>query len=140
MSFTSHTLKREEHLPAWSLSLKLYTVESVFQRELGLPSTLDDKYLILGFEESKSLSLFKTDCLNLTSEYLTLSKLNKKLEGKVETLETIVSEKNIQIKLLERQIVSLRSAVKNSNQHEWNIGLIILSAAVVGYIVYDTSR
>ena len=140
MSFVSRSLREEVPIPSWNLSLKRYTVEKVFQRELSLPLTVDDKYLILNFDEAKTLSLFKTDCLNLTSQYLAIAELNKRLERKVKTLETLVSQKDIQIKLLERQVVSLRSAVENSNNHEWNIGLILVSAVVVGYIVYDTSR
>ena len=123
--------------PSWNLSLKPVKIDKLFQQELELPKSEENSYLILTFDQAKRLSLFKAECINLSAGYNTLAELNNKLDKKVSTLETIVSEKNVQIKLLERQVVTLRSVAAQSNQHEWNIGLIVLSAIVTGYIAYD---
>ena len=89
------------------------------------------------FKEAKKLSAFKNEALAGTKKLELCYSLVGTLESQVKSLHRALDSKDTQTTLLRRQVRSLREAYK-SQETNWSIGLIILSAAVAGYVTYET--
>ena len=122
--------------PIWNLDLKPIKISPKIQELLILEKSLDDMYLVLTFKEAKEVSIFKNEALAGAKKLELCYSLVGTLEAQVKSLRRALGSKDIQTSLLRKQVRSLREAYR-SQETNWSIGLIIVSAAAAGYMTYE---
>jgi hypothetical protein len=122
--------------PVWDIQLRPLEIPAHIQTELKLKKSQGDRYIVLSFNEVKSLLIFK-ESAEAGSKNLTLCKdLTRTLEVQAKALRESIQIKDEQIRLMTQNIKILREAVA-PREDTWKISLIVLTSLTLGYITFD---
>lgn len=127
--------------PVWDMQLEPIEINPSIQTKLALPSSVDDLYIVLNFEETRELLLFRDDCLALTSTLTELDELHLKYRDALELKDIELEAKQKEVDLLNQKVDLLESALKDyENRTSWKPYAIVLGVALVGTLTYTLSR
>lgn len=124
-------------IPVWNVRLEPIKVPAHIQVELGLISSAEDTYLVLDFEQTRSLLQFRDDCLALTDTLTELDALHLKYRDALELKDIEIEAKQKEIDLLAQKVDLLESAVKGHEDHNsWGPYAAVLGTVLAGTLTY----
>ena len=127
--------------PVWNLRLDPIYISPGLQDTLNLPASVDDRYLVLNFQDAHSLSVFKQDCLTLTDRLEGMDDLLSKNRSLLELKDDALEEKQVEISLLREKNSYLEQALREyQDKPSWNVYTIILGTALAGTLTYIMIR
>ena len=123
--------------PVWTLKLKAIEVPKSTQTRLKLKKSLDNRYVVLTFKETKDLILFRDGALAEAKGFTASRALNKAYTDQIDVLSLALKSRKDQIVILKDQVELLKASVDGKDPDSFTVGAIIFGAAVLGYITYD---
>ena len=128
-------------VPVWDIQLEPIEIIPDIQSKLGLSSSVDDLYIVLDFEETRELLLFRDDCLALTATLTELDAVHLKYRDALELKDVELEAKQKEVDLLTQKVDLLESALKgHADKPSWKPYAVVLGVALVGTLTYTLSR
>ena len=126
--------------PVWPLKLKTTKVSPEMQLKLKLKKSLDDRYVVLNFQETKKLLVFKEESLVLSNRLQLSLQLSENLNTSNNLLEKALKAKEKENLLLSQQIGILRKAVKGERATTYTVASISSSLILVTLAAFLFNR